>query len=84
MKAFIKKLIQVMNTKNVGALDRFLRVLTGIFLISFGIYKHNSLGLAITFIFFGINTALTGIRGVCSIYYMLGLSTCPISHKESE
>lgn len=79
MKAFIKKFIEVMNTRNVGAVDRFFRISIGVILIGLGIYYHNSLELAIALVFFGINTALTGIRGVCSIYYMLGYSSCPIN-----
>jgi len=81
MKALIQKFKEVMNTKNVGVLDRVLRITTGLVLIGLGIYNHASLGLAIAFSLLGINVAMTGIRGVCSIYYLLGYSTCPMSHK---
>lgn len=81
MKLLIKKFIEIMNTKNVGYWDRALRILVGILLIAIGVHNHASIGITIALVLIGINVAMTGIRGVCSIYYMLGYLTCPISNK---
>lgn len=81
MKKIYNKFLEVMNTKNVGVLDRTLRILAGVTLMVIAAINYTSLALAIPLGILGLNVAMTGIRGVCSIYYMLGYSTCPISNK---
>jgi hypothetical protein len=61
-----------MFKKNVGTLDRVVRILVGLFLIWYG-YEHQSwwglLGLVIL---------ATGALGTCGLYTLLGFSTCPV------
>lgn len=81
MKTILAKFIEAMNTHNVGTLDRTLRITVGLTLIGLGIYRHENTIAAVALGLLGINVTMTGIRGVCSIYYMLGYSTCPITQK---
>jgi len=63
-------------TKNVGSLDKILRIIAGIVLI----------GLAVTGLFtpwgyIGIVPLATALMGWCPAYTVLGLSTCPAAPK---
>ena len=62
--------------KNEGTLDRALRVIAGLALI----------GLAVTNVigpwgYIGIVPLLTGAVGMCPLYSMLGIRTCPIDRQ---
>ena len=67
-----------MFQKNVGTVDRVIRVLVGLFLMWYG-YDHQSwwgiLGLVV---------AATGVLGTCWLYTLLGFSTCPVKTKAAE
>ena len=62
--------------KNVGGLDRILRVVLGILLIAYAIpigFPHtgwNWVG------WIGIVPLLTAFAGSCPLYSMIGVSTC--------
>ncbi len=60
--------------KNEGKLDRLVRVVIGVSLISLVFVGPQTLwGLV------GIVPLLTGAVGFCPLYSVLGLNTCPLS-----
>jgi hypothetical protein len=64
---------------NMGMVDRGLRVIIGLALIAFAIplgfpqTGWNWVG------WIGVVPLLTALLGVCPLYSLLGLSTCPVS-----
>mgnify|MGYP001556913094 CR=1 FL=1 len=59
--------------KNEGTVDRVLRVIVGIVLLSLVVIGPQTLwGLV------GLVPLLTGLLGFCPIYKLLGLNTCPL------
>jgi hypothetical protein len=59
--------------KNEGTVDRVLRVIAGLVLLSLVFIGPQSLwGLV------GIVPLATGLLGFCPLYKLLGLSTCPL------
>jgi len=62
--------------KNEGTIDRVIRIIAGIALLSLVFIGPKSLwGLV------GLVPLLTGLVGFCPLYKILGLSTCPIENK---
>jgi hypothetical protein len=64
---------------NVGNLDRIVRIVIGLILLSLPLWLDSSwrwLGLI------GIMPLLTGLAGRCPGYGLLGLSTCPMRKPE--
>lgn len=62
--------------KNEGKIDRTLRVLVGLALLSLTVIGPQSLwGLV------GLVPLLTGLVGFCPLYRVLGLSTCPLKSR---
>ncbi len=59
--------------KNVGGLDRAIRIIAGIILVALGILKV--LPYATMIAIFGVFILLTGIVGFCILYVPLGIST---------
>lgn len=62
-------------TKNVGSIDRAIRVVLGVALLAFAFMSTSSyawLG------YIGIVPLLTAAIGSCPLYSILGLSTCPL------
>jgi hypothetical protein len=63
-------------SKNVGAIDRTIRVVVGLVLIAYAI----PLGMPSTgwnwIGWIGVVPLVTGIFGTCPAYRLLGLSTC--------
>ncbi len=58
---------------NEGAIDRLLRVIVGIAILSLTIVGPRTLwGLA------GVVPLLTGLVGYCPLYSILGINTCPM------
>jgi hypothetical protein len=57
---------------NEGTLDRALRVIAGIVLISLVF-----VGPQTPFGWIGVVPLLTGLAGWCPVYTLLGLNTCP-------
>jgi hypothetical protein len=61
--------------KNVGTLDRALRVLFGLALLAFAFFS----GHAYAWIgYIGIVPLLTALLGNCPLYSIFGISSCPI------
>jgi hypothetical protein len=62
--------------KNEGNLDRIIRVIVGLGLLSLVVIGPQSMwGLV------GLVPLLTGIFGFCPAYKLLGMNTCPVSNK---
>jgi Protein of unknown function (DUF2892) len=59
-------------TMNEGTLDRALRVAAGLVLI--GLAVTGTVGL---WGYVGVIPLLTGALGVCPLYSVLGINTCP-------
>ncbi|MCK5831269.1 MAG: DUF2892 domain-containing protein [Methylococcales bacterium] len=55
---------------NVGGVDRTIRIILGLIIISWGIYAKNWLGAA------GIILLLTGFIRWCPAYLPFGFKTC--------
>lgn len=59
-------------TTNEGSLDRTIRVVVGLALLSLTVVgPQTMLGFA------GLVPLLTGIVGFCPVYRLLGIDTCP-------
>jgi hypothetical protein len=67
----------VMNT-NVGSIDRMVRVVLGVVLLSAVFFLEGSLRW---FGLIGLVLLLTAAVGLCPIYKVLGINTCPAAHK---
>jgi len=63
-----------MLKKNVGNLDRILRVVVGLALI----IAYFAIENASPFLLIGIIPLATGLMSSCPIYTVLGLRTCPM------
>jgi hypothetical protein len=70
-------------TANVGMIDRVIRIVVGILLIAFALRLGfpetgwNWIG------WIGVIPILTAIFGYCPAYTIIGLSTCPLTRKET-
>ena len=64
-----------MMKKNVGSLDRILRILLGFALLA-GFFAFPEFG-ARWLLLIGIVPLVTGLAGSCPLYSVVGLSTCP-------
>jgi hypothetical protein len=72
-------LTRMMTTRNVGWLDRLLRALPALAVV--GLWWTGTLAgwsFAVAAVLAGM-LLVTSITGACSIYYLLGFSTCPAS-----
>ncbi len=56
--------------KNLGSLDRILRVVAGLGILAAGLILRSWWGLA------GLVPLLTALVGICPAYLPFGLSTC--------
>ena len=72
---------KIMTTRNVGPLDRALRTLPAVAVAALVLTGH--LDGAVAWVLGSLAAALlvTAIFGACSIYYLLGFSTCPVAGK---
>lgn len=64
--------------KNVGSIDRWVRFILGILLLTllFTDLSYNYIG------YIGIVLILTGLFKVCPLYSLFGLRTCPLKNKK--
>jgi len=62
--------------KNEGSLDRAVRVVAGLALI--GLAATNTVGM---WGYVGVVPLLTGAIGMCPLYSILGLNTCPMNQR---
>ena len=70
-----------MFAPNVGAVDRVVRAAVGLGLVALGVSAVDATALRVALVGTGVATLATGVLARCSIYYLLGFSTCPISGK---
>lgn len=61
-----------MMKNNLGALDRWLRLIVGGFIFSLGFWGPHT-----AWSWLGLILVATGLIGHCPLYVMLGLNTCP-------
>lgn len=72
---------KMLTTRNVGTTDRILRALPTLGVLALYLTHQISLPLTIGLGLLAGGLLLTSVLGSCSIYYMLGYSTCPVSGK---
>ena len=70
------KLVTLSFDKNVGTPDRVFRLLSGAALTGAGWALGAPLWLAIAASVLGLMWTATGVLSKCSIFYLLGRSTC--------
>lgn len=58
--------------KNVGGMDKILRIVLGVVIIGAGVYFNSWWGAI------GALPLITGLVGRCGLYYPMGVSTCPM------
>jgi len=63
---------------NEGNIDRVLRIIVGIALIAMVFVGPQTIWGWV-----GIVPFITGVIGICPLYSVLGINTCPISQKNS-
>jgi hypothetical protein len=64
--------------KNVGMIDRIIRIVVGFFVLGFGAkYMSTPLNLVIALVGFVI--VATGVIGTCTLYSLLGINTGAIA-----
>ena len=62
--------------KNVGGIDRILRIVVGLVLV--GLAATGSVGW---WGWIGVVPLPTGLVGACPAYKLLGMNTCPMKNK---
>ena len=65
-----------MFAKNVGSIDRILRIVVGLALIA-GFFLNADASWRWLYLI-GIVPLATGLMSTCPLYSVLGLSTCPV------
>lgn len=63
-------------TKNEGTIDRALRVIVGLVLLSLVFIGPQTMWGLI-----GIVPLVTGLIGICPLYSILGINTCPVKSR---
>jgi len=62
---------------NVGGIDKILRIIVGLALLSLTLVGPQTLWGLI-----GVVPLLTGIANFCPLYSLIGLNTCPLKDKK--
>lgn len=62
----------MMMKLNLGTLDRWLRIVLGLFILSLGFW-----GPQTPWAWLGLVPFVTGLFGHCPLYTILGISSCP-------
>lgn len=65
-----------MFAKNVGTLDRVLRIVVGLALIA-GFFLNTEASWRWLYLI-GVVPLVTGLLSTCPLYRLLGISTCPM------
>lgn len=79
----IKKLFTLTFDKNVGTVDRVFRLASGAALGGTGWWFGLPTWASIVLSVFGAMWMATGVLSKCTIYYLLGYSTCPVATPSS-
>lgn len=61
---------------NVGGIDRSLRIIVGVFLISLVFFGEQLIGQNVVWGWIGVVPLLTGVFRFCPAYTLLGIKTC--------
>jgi hypothetical protein len=69
---------EIKMKKNVGNVDKTIRIILGIGIIVMGIGFQSWLGII------GVIPLITGIIGYCPLYSIFSISTCKISSGEKK
>ncbi len=69
-------------SKNVGAIDRVIRIIVGLVLLYGGYYFGISTIVGIILIVLGAISIIDAITGFCLIYKILGISTAKSKNQE--
>lgn len=64
-------------TKNVGGIDKILRIAVGLALIA-----ATFMDMLPVWGYIGIVPLATGLMGWCALYPLIGLNTCPLKKSE--
>ncbi|MBE9141029.1 DUF2892 domain-containing protein [Nodosilinea sp. LEGE 07088] len=70
-------LFNALKTRNVGKIDRLIRSLPTLIVVYLHFTGAISGGVSVFLGVLALMLLLTSLTGTCSIYYFLGLSTCP-------
>ncbi|NOZ60802.1 MAG: DUF2892 domain-containing protein [Calditrichaeota bacterium] len=62
--------------KNIGSLDKTLRIILGLVILIVGIVAQSWWGLI------GLIPLVTGLVGNCPLYSIFGISTCKVEQKK--
>ncbi len=65
-------------TKNVGSIDRILRIILAVALLGFAFFSGHPYAWVG---YIGIIPLITALIGNCPVYSLVGLSTCPVANK---
>jgi membrane protein implicated in regulation of membrane protease activity len=65
-----------MTQKNVGGIDRMMRIALGLILLGLAIA-----GLYTPYTWFGVIPLVTGLFSFCPFYKIIGLNSCPLKDK---
>ncbi len=65
-------------TRNIGSLDKWLRVLAGLVLVALGLFGPIGWWGLVGLVLLG-----TALVGWCLLYVLLGLNTCPLTRRTS-
>lgn len=60
--------------KNVGGLDKIARIVLGLGLLAFALFSDSP---ARAWGYIGLVPLATGTLGICPLYSLIGLNTCP-------
>jgi hypothetical protein len=63
-------------TRNVGGIDKWLRIVAGLALIALGLF-----GPIGWWGIFGVPLLATGLLNFCPLYPILGVNTCPLGKR---
>ncbi|KPA22771.1 hypothetical protein shim_10590 [Shimia sp. SK013] len=64
-----------MFTRNVGIVDKILRITIGVVLILGALLGYG------TWMWIGVIPLATALLGTCPLYTVLGIGTCPLERK---
>ena len=78
----IGKLVTLTFEKNVGASDRVFRLLSGTALALSPLAVAVPTWAAVLLTTLGLMWTATGVLSKCTIYYLLGYSSCPAARDE--
>ena len=65
-------------TRNVGSVDRIVRIVAGLALIAFALFGPAEIGWKWVG-FIGVVPILTAFAGVCPAYSLFGIRTCQVA-----